>query len=276
MGLKKSYLLIIFFVIFLFLPHCVGVQFYPLRDGEYIQLEFAGPVQVTYYLSGDTEVSYTVADSDELILANLYDDGDDGTYSLGERFHTYFRLNPDGGDLHLGMDPEVKELSSDDLEFPDPIQRAQYLNTAQFHLLGEGGLVAQEAINLKGELIRAKAVRWKTYCVIPIGEILFEVDFQDVQLCNAPNEIVISEQTQDYHYTREEIEAMIAGNQRSMLQAAAGPATEDRPPLVLKIVNIQVPTEEDSGPDPALDGEDANETFPNNPVPRGGCSLIKF
>ncbi len=255
---------------------CAGVHVIPLHQGEFIELEFEGPVSLTYALRDGTEQAIEVEEKLELVLANRYDDGDPTQLASAERFFTYFRLQEDGGMLHLGMDPEAKHLIHGTPLFPDPAVIADYQATAAFELTNHGGgaLKNSEPLRFLGNFTGAKAYRYQYSCVDPSGTTIFVYDVKVPKLCLNPNHVEISTEQYAYSYSREELATLGADGFHSILATIPRENLADRPSLHLKIINLSYRPDQ-AGPEgnsgTGLSGE---ENLPATDAV-GGCGLAE-
>ena len=253
----------------LWISGCVGIHYIPLTDDEAIELQFDGPVTLSYRLQDGSTETVVVEQSLELSLRNRYDDGDPTTTAKNEKFLSYFRLDAEGGAIHLGMDPEALHPINGDPMFP-AAAIAEYAATAQFELEGQATLLDPAApLRMTATFLAAVAQRREFACVDSTGSTVFVYDPQTIQLCRDPNHSEVRDSRKDYVYDRATILSLTQNNQHAML-GTYNPDHAEEPPLVLKIVNTsyQAPVQEeaDSAGTPGSGGTSpATES--------GGCSL---
>jgi hypothetical protein len=265
---------------FIFYSCVTGVQPVPLLKGDSITLEFRGPVKLTYTTAGGEERNKTVQDFSSLTLRNFYDDGDATLLTPNENVSIYFRLNDQGGNIYLGLDPEVKNYGTNDLANSNPSVIDDYLNHAQINLNIDGmegsNLDNTKPIVLEGDFSGAKVKRGIMVCVdgdgvpyktLEINSVNYD-NFSD-PLCTPGDLVIIISKTTTKTFSREEIGAATQDHHGSQINTnpTESSMVGFRPALSLEIKNTSF------GEEKITESEGAGGTAPEQPPTVSGCRL---
>lgn len=265
---------------FVFYSCVTGVQPVPLLKGDSITLEFRGPVQITYTTASGEERNKTVQDFSSLTLRNLYDDGDATLLTPNENVVIYFRLNDQGGNIFIGLDPEVKNYGTNDLANPNPSVIEDYLNNAQINLNIDGmegsNLDNTKPIVLEGNFSGAKVKRGILVCVdgdgvpyrtLEINSVNYD-NFSD-PLCTPGDLVIIISKITTKTFSREEIGAATQDHHGSQINTNTTESSQlgFRPALSLEIKNTSF------GEEKTTVSEGAGATGPEQPPTASSCQL---